>query len=277
MNTKDYVPQRDGILVSIMGDQGSGKSSMARSLVEATMAAGKAAYGFLAPPESLSYAGLDFEYTPLEDPEWHPSVDTFKAAGYRNGMKALLGLFKRDDLGAVVVDTASVLSQCVFRDAMAAYGTDDPTSLGGNARTPYQVHNMRFLEFVDTLDALRFAKHLHVITLWHQEFREVDGLGAPRKEQEKTGTGMKTVVKWDEAALPAMLGSLRQTISARFDIHFQSQAVLGSRPFRCKLVALPDATHLTKTRLPIMPAIQKAGELANDWPTLLKIIEEAGK
>ena len=33
------------------------------------------------------------EFVTLDDPNWHPSVDEFKAQGYRNAMKALLGLF----------------------------------------------------------------------------------------------------------------------------------------------------------------------------------------
>lgn len=274
MNTKDYNPVRDGFTVSVLGVGGSGKSTFAKSAI-ASLPAGKKAFGFLAPAEAASYGSVDMEYVTLDDPEWHPSMESFKARGYRESVKALMGLFKRDDLGLIVVDTASALSTCVFRDAMAAYGTDDPTSLGGNARTPYQVHNMRFMEFVQTLDALRWAKHCHVISLWWSEVREVEGLGTPRKESEKTGAGMKTVVKWDEAQLPAMLGSLRQTISTAFDVHFYAEPVLGSKPFRCRLIASPDATRLAKTRLPIMPAIQAKGELPNDWPTLLKIVEEA--
>lgn len=276
MNTKDYSPVRDGFTVSVLGVGGSGKSTLARSAITALPPSRKA-YGFLTPSEAPSYAGVDFDYSPLDDPEWHPSVEQYKARAYREAMKALLGLFKREDLGLVVVDTASTLSQCIFRDAMSAYSTDDPTSLGGNARTPYQVHNLRFLEFVQTLDALRWAKHCHVIVLWHSEVREVEGLGVPRKETEKAAGGMKTVVRWDEAQLPAMLGSLRQTISTVFDLHFYAEPVLGARPFRCRLVASPDATRLAKTRLPIMPAIQAVGELKNDWPTLLKIVEEACK
>jgi len=276
VNTKDYSPVRDGFTVSVLGVGGSGKSTFAKSAI-ASLPAGKKAFGFLAPAEAATYAGVDLEYVTLDDPEWHPSLETFKASGYRNAIKALMPLFKRDDLGLIVVDTASALSTCVFRDAMAAYNTDDPTSLGGNARTPYQVHNMRFTEFVQTLDALRWARKCHVIVTWWSEVREVEGLGTPRKESEKTAGGMKTVVKWDEAQLPAMLGSLRQTISTAFDVHFYAEPVLGSKPFRCRLIASPDATRLAKTRLPIMPAIQAKGELPNDWPTLLKLVEGAGK
>jgi hypothetical protein len=276
VNTKDYLPVRDGMVVSLVGVGGSGKSSFARSAIQA-LPASKKAFGFLSPAEAPSYGGVDMDFTPLDDPEWHPSLDSYKASGYRNAVKALMQLFKREDLGLVVVDTDSILSTCIFRDCLAPYNTDDPTTLGGNSRTPYAVHNLRFMEFIQTLDALRWSRHCHVIHLWHAETREVEGLGTPRKETEKVGGSTKTVMKWDEALLPVMHGSLRQSISTAFDVHFYAEPVLGARPFRCRLVAAPDATRLAKTRLPIMPAIQKAGELPNDWPTLLKMVEEGGK
>ncbi len=276
MNTKDYSPVRDGFTVSVLGVGGAGKSRFARTAAEHVLASGKRVYGFLTPAEAPSYAGLDIEYTPLYDAEWHPSAGTFKASAYRDASKALRGLFARDDLGLVIVDTATRLSQIVFNDVMAAYGTDDPTSLGGNSRTPYQVHNTRMLEFVTMLDALRWAKHCFVIVNWHADVREVEGLGTPRKETEKVGGAMKTVTKWDEALVPAMLGSLRATIAQEFDLHLLAEPVYGSSPFRCRLQALPTSTRLVKSRLPILDAIsarvKSAGELPNDFPTLLTLI-----
>ena len=276
MNTKDYAPVRDGFTTSVLGVGGAGKSRFARTAAEHLLAQGRHVYGFLTPAEVPSYAGLDMPYTALYDADWHPSADTFKASAYREASKALRELFKDEQLGLVIVDTASRLSQIVFNDVMAAYGTDDPTSLGGNSRTPYQVHNTRILEFVNMLDALRWARHCHIIVLWHADVREVEGLGTPRKETEKVGGSMKTTTRWDEGMVPAMLGSLRATIAQEFDLHLLAEPVYGSNPFRCRLQALPTSTRLVKSRLPIMDAVaarvKQAGELANDFPTLLTVI-----
>ena len=90
MNTKDYSPVRDGFTVSVLGVGGSGKSTFAKSAAKWTLEQGKKVFAFLAPPEIASYAGVDIEYVTLDDPEWHPSMESFKAHGYRNAIKALI-------------------------------------------------------------------------------------------------------------------------------------------------------------------------------------------
>src|SRR5205823_13010938 len=69
-NAKDFSPSH-GLLISVTGPPGSGKSHFARSAIAAIPGA---KFLFVAPAaELMSYAGTDIDYEQLIDPEWSPA------------------------------------------------------------------------------------------------------------------------------------------------------------------------------------------------------------
>lgn len=264
-NTKDLNPA-DGTMLSVIGVPKSGKSHLAASATKY----GKA-FGFLALEELPSYAGLDVEYELLTDDEWRPSQGLFKAKAYKAGMAKLAELEKRDDIRVIVNDTmSSGWSEAIWNDVMMGYGTDDPRTLGGNSRQPYVTYASRMTELMTRLALLRARKKVHVLCTWHEDIREYEGSGAPRKETE----GSVTRVKWDLARLPMMKGGLRQDIAKWFDFSFYVEAVNGSKPHRSKLVVVPpDGTRqLAGVRLDVVKELQALQEVPNDFVKLMEIV-----
>ena len=266
-----------GYALSVVGPPGSGKSHLAFSATTL----GKTVL-FAAPmAELMSYrSGVEgLEAVPLVDEEWRPSERSFKSTAYGVLMEKVRELEKRDDVKCVVFDTMSAgPSEAVWHNVLAGYGTDDPRELGGNSRQPYVTYASRMKELLDRLDLMRFRKKCHLITLWHEDLREIEGLGTPRKETEKVGQDYKVFTKWDMGKLPLMYGSLRQDVQKWYDLAFFAEPVVGSNPFRCRLVPFPDATRLSKTRLRGFNAFlqtQKITEVPNDFPALLALIEKS--
>ena len=265
-------PSEMGLFVSITGQPGSGKSHMARTA--ATL--GKTLVICAPAAEVVSYAGIpNVNCVVLNDDGWRPSEEKFVSTAYHQLMDALALVEQSDDYKVLVLDTMSAgPSDAVWNYVMSGYGTDDPRTLGGNSRTPYVTYRSRMTELLNRLDLLRFRKKLHVLALWHEDIREVEGLGTPRKETEKQGGEMKVVTRWDSGRLPMMTGSLRQDVSKWFDLNFFSEPVPNSKPFRCRLVVVPDNTRpQAKSRLPIVPALQALSEIENNYPALLAVID----
>lgn len=265
-NTKNYNPASDGMMVSLIGPPKAGKSHFARSATKV----GKT-FAFLALEELPGYAGADVEYQLLVDAEWRPSEKSFKVHAYKAMMAKLAEVEKRDDIKVVVVDTMSAgASEAIWNDVMAGYGTDDPRSLGGNSRQPYVTYASRMTELMTRLSLLRFQKKMHVIVLWHEDVREFEGAGAPRKETE----GNVTRVHWDMARLPMMKGSLRQDISKWPDFNFYVEPVIGSNPHRARLVVVPpDGTRqIAGARLDVVADLQKLKEVPNDFKALVDVV-----
>lgn len=274
LNAKDLNPVDAGLFCSLVGPPGSGKSHFARSAV----ALGPT-FAFLAPPaEAFSYAGANVEYEVLADTLWRPSENSFKSEAYQVLTRELAKLEQRNDLKVLVFDTMNAgPSDAVWNWVMAGYGTDDPRTLGGNSRQPYVTYASRMTELMNRLDLFRFRKKCHVIVLWHEDIRESEGMGTPRKETEKQAGDFKTVLRWDVARLPMMRGSMRQDVAKWFDLAFYTEPVPFSNPFKCKLLYTPDQTRLAKSRLRIVQALQKAGELENNFPKLLQIVNDEYK
>ena len=89
------------------------------------------------------------------------------------------------------------------------------------------------------------------------------------------------MTRWDMARLPELRGAMRQSVLKFSDVGVFSEAVVGSNPFRCRLVCMPDPGRQAGTRLQLMNEFQQAtfpglpkGEIPNDWASLLSIVEK---
>lgn len=267
-------PSEMGLFVSIIGQPGSGKTHMARTAAQL----GKTLVICAPAAEVVGYAGLpNVNCVVLNDDEWKPSEGLFVAKAYQQLMDALAMVEQSDEYKVLIFDTMSAGgSDAIWNYVMSGYGTDDPRTLGGNSRTPYVTYRSRFTELLNRLDLLRFRKKMHVLVLWHEDIREIEGLGTPRKETEKQGGDMKVITRWDSGRLPMMTGSLRQDVSKWFDLNCYAEPVSNSNPFRCRLVVVPDNTRpQAKSRLPIVPALQALNEIPNNYPALLAMIDTA--
>lgn len=269
-NAKDYSPLAQGLMVSVVGPPGSGKSHLARS----ALALGKG-FAILAPSsEVASYIGCDLDYEVVADPQFRPADGQFVATGYKEIIAWLTAIEKMNECPykVIIVDTMSAASDAVGKSILAPQRTDNPQELS-NPFGFYVAFRNRMQEIIDRLVYLRFAKKVHVIVNWHEDVREVEGMGTARKELQ----GGKTTVHWDVAKTVLLPGSLRNDIGKFFDLHLYAEPVVGSNPFRCKLQVLPTQTQPAKSRLQIVEAVQKLKEIPNDFPTLLKLVEERYK
>src|SRR3990167_759709 len=284
-NSKDLNLTAVGLNIDVIADPGGGKSHFARSAAEWAARNGKKAVGLISPrAEVLSYAGVDMDYPDdYSDPEWNPSAKSFKTMMEVVAERELAKGEARPALGVVFFDTFKAgPSEGIWRKIVAECGTDDFTTMGGNARQPYVTYASRMTRLMDRLDLLRWRKNVHVIKLWHQDIREYEGAGQARKEQEKVGQGFKTVVHWDLAKLPELRGQImRQSILKWSDIAFYGEPVVGSNPFLCKLILLPGGTRMAKSRLPIIKALQNpsatfgsgAQDVPNDFGKLMGVVQ----
>lgn len=263
-NAKDYNPAEYGLMVDVIGPPGSGKSHFARSALEL----GKG-FGLLAPASELaSYAGTDMDYEVIVEPDWKPSEGKFVASGWPQ-MLAALRQMEAGDYKVGIFDTMSSLADVVGHGILAGHRTANPQELS-NPFVYYREIKNRVAEFVDRINTLRYKKKMHMIILWHEDVREVEGLGLKKKDAQ----GKE---HWDTAKMPMLEGSLRNEIAKWFDLHMYAEPVVGSKPFRCKLHALPQPNALAKTRLRIVEKLQALAEVPNSFPQILKMVEEAYK
>lgn len=268
-NARDINPARDGMVSDFIGPPGSGKSTLAKSALEL----GKG-FAFFAPEgEVMGYAGLDLEYEALRDPEWDPTVNCTKVNAYPAMMAALRELEKRDDVKVLIFDTASAgPSEAIWRAVLSSLGNTNPQKLN-NPFAPYMVYPIWMAAWLDRLDFLRFKRKLHVIKLWHGQMNEVEGLGAGRREVQDG----KVVTRWDEAMMPEVKGRvLPPTITKWSDLAFYTEAVLGSKPFKCRMTVMPESKYMAKTRLSgLIPQLQTMAEVPNNYPALVEMVAKA--
>lgn len=231
-------------------------------------------YAFVAPVgEAVAYENSGIVAEPYYDEDWRPSEGSFKSSGYARMMAKLKELEKMGDkLGVVIFDTANRgPSELIWHYVMSGYGTDDPRTLGGNSRQPYVTYASRLTELLERLDLLRYRTGCHLVMTFHEDMREAEGVGVPRRELE----GGKTVTHWDYARLPMIRGGMRQDIAGWFDAAFYCEPVQGSVPFRCKLQVFPDATRQAGTRLKIVRELQAMKEVPNDIAALVATAAKA--
>ena len=278
-NAKDFSPVAHGLVTNIIGPSGGGKSHFARSAVRWANAQGRKAFAFLSPiAELASYAGLDMEYEPLVDVDFNSVAHVQQGTAMQSKTlsvhdKALVALGQRDDISVLIYDTMNAgLSTAVRNGILASQGIARPQE-GKNVWSPYQIYPLWMEEQLNKIDLLRYRKKMHVIYLWHQAMKELSGFGKMRKEMGPDG---KLGTRWDEAMQAEVFGQAFAPVIARFaDAYFFVEPVVGSKPFRCRLVAVPDDLRLTKGRPEnIMGRLQAVPEIPNDFPTLLKVIEE---
>src|SRR5437588_8971669 len=122
-NAKTFSANQ-GLLISLTGPPGSGKSHFARSAIKAI--AGQK-FLFVAPAaELVSYAGLDIDYEQLTDPEWSPSGQVYKTEAWRK-LLAQLAVLEKAEPKLIVFDTMNFgPSDACWRNVMQDFGTDDP-------------------------------------------------------------------------------------------------------------------------------------------------------
>ena len=275
-NAKDFSPVAHGLVTNIIGPSGGGKSHFARSAVRWANAQGRKAFAFLSPiAELASYAGLDMEYEPLVDVDFNSVAHVQQGTAMQSKTlsvhdKALVALGQRDDISVLIYDTMNAgLSTAVRNGILASQGIARPQE-GKNVWSPYQIYPLWMEERLNKIDLLRYRKKMHVIYLWHQAMKELSGFGKMRKE---IGADGKPQVRWDEAMQAEVFGQAFAQVIARFaDVYFFTEPVVGSKPFRCRLVAVPDELRLTKGR-PENIMGRLPAELPNDFGELLKVIE----
>jgi len=265
-NAKDLDPTTSGLVCDFIGPPGSGKSTLARSALQL----GKG-FAFVAPQaEIMSYTGHDLDYTPLIENDWNPAGERYQANAYKDMMKQLAELEKRDDLKVVIFDTMSAgPSEAVWTAIMSSYGTANVQKVN-NPYAPYVTYALWMTDVLNRIDLLRFRKKVHVIKLWHGDLKELEGLGTARKEL----VGGKMEVHWDLAMQAEMKGrQMPQAITKWSEVAFFCEAVPNSNPFKCRLQAIPDNLRMAKTRIPgLQQALQKLPEIPNDYPKLLETI-----
>ena len=287
-NAKDFNPCAHGLVTSIVGPSGGGKSHAAASAVRWALEQGRKAFAFLSPVAELSsYAGLDLEWEPLVDEDFDSVAHVqqgktmvSKTLVFHDAKLAELA--KRDDIAVLIYDTANAgLSAAVRNAVLASQGIARPQE-GKNVWSPYQIYPLWMEERLNKIDLLRYRKKMHVIYLWHQAMKEMSGFGRMRKE---IGADGKLGVRWDDAIQAEVFGqAFAQVIPRYSDLFFFAEDVLdakdakGNRVKRCRLLAMPDELRLPKTRLPgVMARFAAMPEIPNDFSVLLKIVEECYK
>ena len=260
-----------GYSFGLVGAPKSGKSHACRSLD----ALPGYKYAFVAPPgEVVAYDGTSIVAEPYYDDEWHPSEKSFKSTGYAKMMAKLKELEGMKELGAVVFDTVNNgASDLIWQFVMSGYNTDDPRTLGGNSLQPYTTYKSRLKELLQRLDILRVKTGAHIVLTFHEDVREDEGRGTPRRETGFDKNKLET--HWDIGRLPVIYGSMRQDIMGWPDCAFFCQPVLGSNPYRCQLIAFPDSTRAAGTRLPIMKQLQAMKEVPNDLAAIVRMADGA--
>ena len=278
MDLKSYNPATFGLCADVIGPPGSGKSHFGLTAIRYTLARGKRCALVIAPHEAASYAGEDVrdaECLVAVDERWNPEAgDAGRVAeAWRKVTAFVDAAEKRADVGLLLIDTANtVLGDTLWHMVMAKYAAFDPRDLGGNSRQPYVTFASHLEAFMNRLDLFRFRTKAHVVKLWHEDIREVEGLGVARKEEVKEGGSSKTVLRWDSGRLPELRGAMRQSVTKWADLAFHVEAVLSSNPFRCRLVVVPDTTRMAKSRLDIVRELQKK-EVPNDFGYLVSAVE----
>lgn len=285
-NASQFDPSKHGLTITIIGPPGSGKSHFARTAVRhfATDATTRT-FALLAPAAELaSYAGLNLDYEALVDEDFDV-MGFIQGGGDRTKLKggaylklkaALDALAKQDQYRAAIFDTMSKgVDRAVWNAIMATEGAVLTQSVN-NPFGPYVKYSMAMEQVVNKLDLLRYRKQMHLIMLWHSDMKELEGHGKMRTEVE---AGQRKV-RWDAAMQPEAHGrAFPPQVLAWSDLAFYAEPVTEKgKDFRCRLIAVPDEIRLPKTRLPeVMKRLQAMPEVPNDFPTVLKVVEEAYK
>lgn len=254
---------RRGLMMSVTGEPGSGKSSLIRS----AGALGKTAVACLPPSEMDSYVNAKGEAAPgvepvaFADDEWFPLLGSYKATAFMAFFKWLADQAKRTDLFLIGVDTGSILSEAIMHDEIAPNRTGNPMDIAhGRA---YGGHNAKFLQVINMLRKAT-ANGTHVLVTWHGQMKEQEGAG-----DAKPVEGQLT---FENRFLPAMHGSLRQRIGGEFSLNLYAN-IEGFGPNAKYLVsALPGRAEPAKARVKFKePA--KAHRIPNDMTALLGAME----
>ena len=291
-NAKDFSPAAHGLTITIIGPPGSGKSHFARSAVQHYAGDGTGpakSFALLAPSAELaSYAGLNMDYEILADENF--DVMGFLQTADRSKLSAKAYNLLRDTLTKLeassqykltIFDTMSKgVDRAVWNSIMAGEGAV-LTQAVNNPFGPYVKYSMAMEQIVNRLDLLRYRKQMHLIMLWHSDMKELEGHGKMRTELNDKG---KREVRWDAAMQPEAHGrAFPPQVLAWSDLAFYGEPVVtagkdGKKDFRCRLVAVPDEVRLPKTRLPgVMKRLAEMSEIPNDFPALLKVVEECYK
>lgn len=262
MKLAEYNPLHAGLMCAFVGPPGSGKSTLAKS----ASVLGKGCVLFSPSREAVTYAGMpDWEGEVLEETEWEPTANSFKATAYTRTLGALRGLKARKDIRVVVCDTLSRQLGYAYNHAIAPHGTDDFVKLGNNKFSVWATVKAKSVELCDALEALR-ATGKHVIALLHQDVKEIEGAGVGVNVTDTQG---KRRIEWDQGKVPEVMGSFRDTIAGRFDLFGFMERTTENGKTRYEIQVRPSQRAWAKSAIDCFTT----DRIPADFPSIVETIK----
>lgn len=248
-NAKDVSLLDTGLMIGLVSPPGFGKSTFIKSATEKGVEL--KTYVALSPARELTtYTGEPLiTYDIYEDLEWQPKVGSKKAEGFINVLKHLYSL-RTSDYKVIGVDTGNRILDMCGNFTLSKYGCGDMADLEGTKNGKYGFwadYKNYARQFVNVLSALRSAGK-HVIVAWHQDVKEIEGMGAGAAKIASDGT---KEIFWDEGKVPAVMGSIRDEIAGWFDIFaFMERDIIGADA-KYWIRVKPTSNAWAKTAAPI--------------------------
>lgn len=253
-----------GTMTAVVGPPGFGKSTFALSAAKMGL---KMAVACSPGGEKLTYEGHG-GVTPyvFEDLEWQPALGLKNAGAFTQACKTLWDL-RGSDYKVVGVDTFNAFQLLAEHECNVQFSVDDPSKLGdGNRFAYWGVLAEKGRTLLGVLKALRQSGK-HIIVAIHQDIKDMEGNGG---KQIVNKQGVRELA-WNEGKVPAVRGSLRETLAGDFDIFgFMERDVMGDNLNYFIRVKAND-TAWAKVRAPIF------GSAARIPADFKYIVEATGK
>lgn len=228
-----------GTTIGVVGVTSTGKSTFLRSAAEV----GKTVVAISPSDEDDSYLGSEVVREIFMDPEWRPRDGAFQATAWLAHLKWLRAARKDATVRIIGFDTASVLADLAWHEALKPHAVDDPSKLGANWGAPWQAFGGLMDEWFTEIALARHAGKV-VVALWHGELRETEGVGEATVKQSRQGEE----VHWGETLMPRIRGSIRQSVPSKFSLWMRAGVTVGPETKRFLTVG-SDKTMLARSRI----------------------------